>query len=97
DRVENDVGLRRFQDVRQVASDLNVLDVSLRGELVERLRPGRESAHGELGVRVDHLERLPPDGSRRPEQGNSSLAHDRRLTVSAFRNCYALPNARIAK
>src|SRR5262249_14637003 len=60
-------------------------------------RPGRQGAHRELAVRLDHLERLTPDGSGRPEQGDSSLAHARRLTAGVFRHDYALPKARIAK
>jgi hypothetical protein len=40
---------------------------------------------------------LLPDGSRRPEQGDSCLAHRRRLTAVVFRHCYAAPNARIVK
>ena len=90
-------GLGRFEELREIAADLDMLDAELGGELVERLRPRREGAHGELGIRRDHLERLPPDGSGRPEQGDASLAHVRRLTARVFRHGYALPNARIVK
>ena len=97
DGVQHEIGLRRLEDVREVAADLDVLDAELRGELVERLRSRCERADRELGVRGDDLERLPPDGSRRPEQGDSSLAHARRLAPAVFRHRYAFPNARIVK
>ena len=98
DGVQHEVGLRCVEKLAEIAaSDLTCSTPSSRCEVVERLRPRCEGAHGELGIRRDHLERLPPDGSGRPEQGDSSLAHGRRLTASVFRHGYALPNARIVK
>ena len=60
-------------------------------KLVERLRSRRERADRELGIGRDHLERLAPDRAGRPEQGDSSLAHGRRLTADVFRHALRAP------
>ena len=56
DGVEDDVGLRSFEQLGEIAADLRV-----RREPVDRLRPGRAGDELEAGVRVDDLERLPAD------------------------------------
>jgi hypothetical protein len=97
DGVQDEVGLGRIEKLREIAPHADMLDAETAREVIEGLRPGCESADRELGSGRDHIERLPPDGSGRPEQGDSSLAHDRRLTARVFRHRYVLPNARIVK
>ena len=90
DRVQHEIGVGRLEHLGEVAADLDVLDAVLRCEVVERLRARRERADHELGMRADDLERLATDRPGRTEQGNSSLAHDRRLTgVVQARLCLA--------
>ena len=67
-RVENEVGLRRVQELGEVAADLDVLDTVCGGELVERLHTGRESADLEIRMGIHDLERLPADRAGRAEQ-----------------------------
>ena len=72
DRVQHEVGLGRFQDLGQVAANLDVLDTVLRCELVEWLRAGCERDDHEIGMRSDDLQRLPPDRAGGPEQRDPS-------------------------
>ena len=68
DRVQDEVGLRRVEELGQVAADLHVLDVVARGERVERLRARAERDDLEVRMGIDDLERLPPDRAGGPEQ-----------------------------
>jgi hypothetical protein len=97
DGIQDEVGLGCVEKIREIAPDADVLDAETSREVAEGPRPGCESADRKLRSGRNHLERLQPDGSGRPEQGDSSLAHGRRLTALVFRHGYALPNARIVK
>ena len=65
DGVQDDVGLGALEQLGRVAAGLRQ-----RREPVDRLRPGRRGDELELGMRVDHLDRLPPDRAGRAEQGD---------------------------
>ena len=67
DGVQDDVGLRRLEQLGQVAADLRVLDAVLRGERAEVGAAGRESAELELRIPLHHLDRLPADRAGRAE------------------------------
>jgi hypothetical protein len=97
DGVQDDVGLGALEELRDVASDLRVLDAEVRGEPIERLRARRERTDREVVILGDDIERLATDRARRAEQGNSSRGHRRRLTADVFSHRYAFPKARIAK
>ena len=64
-RVEDDVGLRAFEQLRRVAADL-----SERREPLERRRAGSGRHELEPLVGVDHLERLPPDRPGGAQEGD---------------------------
>src|SRR5206468_6161118 len=61
DGVQDDVGLRPLEQLRQVTADLLERGV----DVVERRRAGRGRAELELRVRLDDLDRLAPDRARR--------------------------------
>ena len=82
DGVQDDVGLGALEQLGRVAADLRQ-----RREPVDRRRARRGGDELELGMRVDHLDRLAADRAGRAEQGDplhpgqgSGGRHD--LTVS---------------
>src|SRR5205085_11358008 len=62
DCVEDDVWVRPLEQLDQVAADL-----CERRQPVDRLRAGGSRDELELGMRVDDLERLPPDRAGGPK------------------------------
>jgi hypothetical protein len=64
DRVQDDVGLRTVEQLREVASDL-----SQRREPVDGLRAGGCGDELEIGVALDDLDGLTADRAGRPQQG----------------------------
>ena len=92
--IQDEIGLGRIEELREVAADLEVLHAVRGGEVVERLRARRERADREIRMRIHDLERLPPDGAGGPEQRNPPDAggHGRRLTGFVFRERYARPH-----
>ena len=85
-------GSARSSSSVEIAADLDVLDAERRREVVERLRARtRARRRASSGCAAIDLERLAADRSGRAEEGDSSLAHGRRLTAPVFRHGYALP------
>ena len=71
DRVEDDVGLARVEELGGVAADLDVLDAVRGREVVERLRARRERAQLELRAALHDLERLAADRAGRTEESDA--------------------------
>ena len=93
DRIQDEIGIGRIEELRQIAADLDVLHIAGRGELVQRLRARCERDDLQIRVCVDDLERLPSDRASGPEQRDPLEigGHVRRLTASVFRRGYARP------
>ena len=68
DRIQDDVRLRGFEQLGDVAADLRVRDAVLARQLRQVGRAGRESAELELGVPLHDLDRLPADRAGGAEQ-----------------------------
>ena len=68
DRVQDDVRLRGFEQLGDVATDLRVLDAVLARQLRQVGRAGREGTELELGVPLNDLDRLPADRAGGAEQ-----------------------------
>ena len=82
DGVQDDVRLGPLEQLGQVAAGLGQ-----RREAVDRLRARRGGDELELGMRVDHLDRLAPDRAGRAEQG------DPLHIKSGYRPCPAVTSA----
>ena len=96
DRVQHEIWLGGFEDLGEVATDLHVFDPVSRREIAQWLRAGGEGDELEIRVRIDDLERLPPDRARGPEQRDplEVVGHVRRLVIHVFRGRYARAIAR---
>ena len=84
DGVEHEVGLGALEQLGEVAADLRE-----RREPVDRLRARRRGDELELGVRVDHLDRLAPDRAGRAEQGDPLHRRVRVPTARSVRRAAA--------
>ena len=67
DRVQDDIRLAPLEEGHRVAADLDVVDLVLGRELLERSRPRHERADLEVGMCADDVEGLTADRPGRAE------------------------------